>query len=637
MHGVVSSANMSAIGSRQSGFQRAGAMRVPRAASAVKTQARRALKVVAEDYPYPAQVKNTDNFRNSAELSRKFKADKEKTPKKKVAIIGGGLSGLACAKYLSDAGHEPVLYEARDTLGGKVSAWQDKDGDWIETGLHIFFGAYPNVMNMFEELDIEDRLQWKIHQMIFAMQELPGEFTSFNFVKGIPAPFNFGLAILTNDKMLTLQEKIQCIPALAPMLVEGQDFIDRQDELSCLDFMRKYGMPERINTEVFISMAKALDFIDPDKLSMVVVLTAMNRFLNETDGLQMAFLDGNQPDRLCAPMVDVIEKQGGKVYTSAPVSEIVTNEDGTVKHLKLRSGEEVVADEYVSAMPVDIFKRFIPEAWSQMPFFRQADELEGIPVINLHLWFDRKLKQVDHLCFSRSPLLSVYADMSTTCKEYYDPNASMLELVFAPCSPIAGGKVNWMSKSDEEIIDATMAEMARLFPKEIAADETWPSTMTQGTEGKAKLRKYAVVRTPRSVYAAIPGRNKYRPSQHTPIANFTLAGDWTAQKFLGSMEGATLAGKLAAEVICDKAAGRALQDYQSRPIRPEIVERAGAMNGPKQPLGVQADIDNAIGWGAGAVLDKKKKAALLEQDPEQGIEGEEYITRAMKAEALAAK
>jgi hypothetical protein len=53
-------------------------------------------------------------------------------------------------------------------------------------------------------------------------QELPGEFTSFNFVKGIPAPFNFGLAILTNDKMLTLQEKIQCIPALAPMLVEGQ-------------------------------------------------------------------------------------------------------------------------------------------------------------------------------------------------------------------------------------------------------------------------------------------------------------------------------------------------------------------------------------------------------------------------------
>lgn len=86
-----------------------------------------------------------------------------------------GLSGLACAKYLSDAGHEPLVLEARDVLGGKVSAWQDEDGDWIETGLHIFFGAYPNMMNLFAELGIQDRLQWKVHKMIFAMQELPGE------------------------------------------------------------------------------------------------------------------------------------------------------------------------------------------------------------------------------------------------------------------------------------------------------------------------------------------------------------------------------------------------------------------------------------------------------------------------------
>ena len=44
---------------------------------------------------------------------------------------------------------------------------------------------------------------------------------------------------------------------------------------------------------------------------MTVVLTAMNRFLNEDDGLQMAFLDGNQPDRLCEPMKQSILKDGG--------------------------------------------------------------------------------------------------------------------------------------------------------------------------------------------------------------------------------------------------------------------------------------------------------------------------------------
>jgi len=33
------------------------------------------------------------------------------------------------------------------------------------------------------------------------LQQLPGEFTSFDFIPGIPAPFNFGLAILLNDKV----------------------------------------------------------------------------------------------------------------------------------------------------------------------------------------------------------------------------------------------------------------------------------------------------------------------------------------------------------------------------------------------------------------------------------------------------
>ncbi|GMH98756.1 hypothetical protein TrST_g11128 [Triparma strigata] len=567
-----------------------------------------------KDFPKP-NVENTDNYRISSTLSKKFTENKPTTPKK-VAIIGGGLSGLACGKYLSEAGHVPTVYEARDVLGGKVSAWKDKDGDWIETGLHIFFGAYPNMMNLFKELNIEDRLQWKVHKMIFAMQELPGEFTTFDFIPGIPAPFNFGLAILMNQKMLSLGEKIQTAPPLIPMLIEGQDFIDRQDELSVTEFMRKYGMPERINREVFISMAKALDFIDPDKLSMTVVLTAMNRFLNEDNGLQMAFLDGNQPDRLCLPMKEVIEKNGGEVKVNSPVKEIVTDDDGSVKHLLMRDGSKIVADEYISAMPVDVFKRFVPKKWSVMPFFRQFDELEGIPVINLHMWFDRKLKGVDHLTFSRSPLLSVYADMSTTCKEYYDEEKSMLELVFAPCSPLAGSPVNWIAKSDEEIIDATMGDLARLFPTEIAQDDKWPSTKNQSPQGKAKLTKFVVVKVPRSVYAAIPGRNKYRPSQTTPIPNFTLAGDWTSQKFLGSMEGAVLGGKLAAEVVVDKDKGIV---KELKEIQKSVIDKCVGLE-EKEPVGVKGD--GAIAWGGGASFGEGNRELLKEVDPVQ-FEGEE--------------
>jgi len=568
-------------------------------------RASRRSALVMRDFPKP-NVEDTDNYRMYEKLSKKFvELGKSNSSPKTVAIVGGGLSGLAAAKYLVDAGHKPVVYEARDVLGGKVSAWKDKDGDWVETGLHIFFGAYPNIMNLFAELDLHDRLQWKMHKMIFAMQELPGEFTTFDFIPGIPAPFNFGLAILMNQKMLTLQEKLQTAPPLLPMLVRGQDFIDEQDELSVLDFMRKYGMPERINEEVFIAMAKALDFIDPDKLSMTVVLTAMNRFLNEDNGLQMAFLDGNQPERVCEPMKQYIEARGGKVLTKKRLKEIVTDDDGAVKQLKFADGEVVVADEYISAMPVDIMKRFVPEKWSTMPFFRQMDELEGIPVMNLHLWFDRKLDSVDHLAFSRSPLLSVYADMSTTCKEYADENKSMLELVFAPCSPIAGGKVNWIQKSNEEIVQATMKELERLFPLEIAADGS-----------KAQLLKYAVVKVPRSVYAAIPGRNKYRPSQETPIPNFVLAGDYTSQKYLGSMEGAVFAGKLAAEVVADRAAGNPTAGIKE--VMPDIIERCANAK-PKSPAGLKGSDEFAITFGGGDVLTSKGEKELAVSDPVQMV------------------
>ena len=113
--------------------------------------------------------------------------------------------------------------------------------------------------------------------MTFAMPSLPGKFTSFEFTPGVPAPLNMALAILTNTEMLSLVDKVKMVPGLLPMLLEGQSFIDAQDELSVLAFMEKYGMPQTINDEIFIAMAKALDFIDPDKLSMTVILTAMNR------------------------------------------------------------------------------------------------------------------------------------------------------------------------------------------------------------------------------------------------------------------------------------------------------------------------------------------------------------------------
>lgn len=90
---------------------------------------------------------------------------------------------------------------------------------------------------------------------------------------------------------------------------------------------------------------------------------------------------------------------------------------------------QVEGDLYISAMPVDIMKLMTPEPWANMPYFKQLNGLQGVPVINIHIWFDRKLTTVDHLLFSRSPLLSVYADMSTTCREYADSSECHVLLI----------------------------------------------------------------------------------------------------------------------------------------------------------------------------------------------------------------
>ncbi len=452
----------------------------------------------------------------------------------RVAIAGSGLAGLACAKYLVDAGHQPIVLERRDVLGGLVAAWKDEDGDWYETGLHVFFGAYPNMLQLFKELGIEDRLQWKEHTLIFNQPEKPGTYSRFD-VPDIPAPFNVITSILRNNDMLTWEQKIRFAIGLLPAIVRGQKYVEDMDKYSLLEWLRKQGIDDRVNSDIFIAASKALTFIDPDDVSATIPLTALNRFLRERYGSKVAFLDGSPTERLCQPMVDYITARGGQVRLNAPLKQIVTDDDGKVESFILRGlngapDEELKADIYVSAMSVDPLKTMIPQPWQNLEFFQKLEGLEGVEVINLHLWFDRKLTNIDQLLFSRSPLLSVYADMSNTCKEYADPDKSMLELVLAPAK-------DWISKSDEEIIAATRSELKKLFPKDFTGDN------------QAKLLKYRVVKTPRSVYRAIPGRQAYRPTQKTPIGNFYLAGSYTMQEYLGSMEGAVLSGKLAANAI----------------------------------------------------------------------------------------
>jgi 15-cis-phytoene desaturase len=456
-------------------------------------------------------------------------------------------------------------------LGGKVAAWRDADGDVSETGLHVFFGAYPNCLNLFEDLGISDRLQWKPHQMWLAK---PGkatrEFSVFDFPPNLPAPFNAAVAILTSD-MISVPEKLQLGVGLVPAYLFGQSYVESQEGVTVQQWMDARGIPKSVVDEVFDPMSVALGFIRATDLSMQCVLIALNRFLQESSGSRLAFLDGSPTERLCEPLKQYIEapsaasgaQQGGRVRTNAPVERILVDpRDQSVAGLLLPGGEVVTADYYVSAMPVDALKKLVPDSWrDRHPYFAKLNALRGVPVMNIHIWLDRKLPTVDNLIFSRSPILSVYADMSVACNDYASNTNSMLELVLAPAA-------RYMKLDDQEILGVVLGELERLFPQDIAVDGSL-----------AQVTKFTIVRTPTSVYETTPGTEDARPTQASPIRNFFCAGDFSKQRYLASMEGAALSGKLAARAVAE----RHLENQQSQEASTTISRRRLLSERPPNP------------------------------------------------------
>lgn len=73
--------------------------------------------------------------------------------KRKIAIIGGGMAGLAAAfdltrtKSLRDR-FDVTIYQLGWRLGGKAASGRRRDGRIVEHGLHIWFGCYENAFEL---------------------------------------------------------------------------------------------------------------------------------------------------------------------------------------------------------------------------------------------------------------------------------------------------------------------------------------------------------------------------------------------------------------------------------------------------------------------------------------------------------
>src|SRR5437879_7900284 len=73
----------------------------------------------------------------------------------RVAVVGGGLAGLAAALELVDQGHEVTVLEARPTLGGAVQTLPERDGDPgppPDNGQHIALGCFTEYLAFLERI-----------------------------------------------------------------------------------------------------------------------------------------------------------------------------------------------------------------------------------------------------------------------------------------------------------------------------------------------------------------------------------------------------------------------------------------------------------------------------------------------------
>lgn len=525
-------------------------------------------------------VTGNEGLLDTDRMEKAFLGSGIKVPKDKqlkVGIIGGGLGGLITAMELSEAGHHVEIYESRRFYGGKVGSWVDKNGNHIEMGLHVFFGCYYNLFGIMKRLGVLNNLRLKEHTHTFI--NTGGRVASLDFrLGGIGAPIN-GLAAFARTEQLDIGDKIANAVALAtsPVVRALFDFDGALQDIRDLDnisfsdwFLSKGGSRGSIK-RMWDPICYALGFLDCDNTSARCMLTIFQLFAVRTEASILRMLEGSPNEFLHKPIVQYLKERNTEIFLNRRVQELLYEKDAEGKPTKVNgfvvsgdSGdaprETKLFDVVVAATDVPGIQKLLPEDFRKYKEFDGVYKLDAVPVITVQLRFNgwvtelqdkNKMKDIlgdksngkapgfDTLLYSADADFSCFADLALTSPaDYYkEGEGSLMQCVLTP-----GDK--WMPKSTEEAAMATLAQIKKLFPSAAELDCTW----------------WNVVKLGKSLYREAPGMDQYRPGQVTPIPNFFLAGSYTFQDYIDSMEGATKSGLICSEAILKKTED--LQKYK---------------------------------------------------------------------------
>jgi squalene-associated FAD-dependent desaturase len=271
----------------------------------------------------------------------------------RVAVVGGGLAGLAAALELVDAGHEVTLYEARPTLGGKVQTLPEREGDPTpppDNGQHIALGCFTEYLAFLDRIGSAGHVK-RLRLELAVIDE-----------RGRSAKIGYGLGPLLLYRHLGVRDRIRIASLLArlPRLEAGEDetfgaFLRRhaQTEAAIERFWDVFIRPG-LNLRTDEVQAKAAWF---------TVVTALRSGRSASDlVLPTAPLGEMHGDAAR----NALEQAGGRVQTGVRIDDL----------------DELDADAVVLAVPPEEAARLLGGRPSRVDYS---------PIVSVHLLFDRMI------------------------------------------------------------------------------------------------------------------------------------------------------------------------------------------------------------------------------------------------------
>jgi squalene-associated FAD-dependent desaturase len=437
---------------------------------------------------------------------------------KSVAVIGGGLAGLAAGSALADAGFKVSLFERRPYLGGRASSYElPGTAEVVDNCQHVLLGCCTNLVDFYRRLAIDDNIRW-FDELNFIE---PGGRKSVIRPALLPAPFHNSLSFM-RAKFLGVADKDAIARAL--MRLAGEPPPHDGDE----NFL--HWLEERGQTEQAI-----------ERFWKPVLVSALNEDLGRmsvryaAQVFRESFLKCAAAGRLGIPRVplselygvagEYIRDRGGQVALRCAVEGIRSSAGAGTAGI-LAGGKEMNFDFVVSAVTLEALARILPDAPELAELRGKLVKFQTSPITGIHLWFDGEITDLEHAVLLDRTIQWMFHKSKLNAARAEARGASYIELVVSSSKAL-------VEKSRQEILDLALQELKEFFP---AAAE-------------AKVIKATVIKEVNATYSALPGSDSYRPAARTVWPRFFLAGDWTATGWPATMEGAVRSGYRAAEEV----------------------------------------------------------------------------------------